>query len=151
MPNFPFQGDIPMSLQGMRDEFDRLLDRVWHGGLSTAPLDGQDWAPSIDVVDTASAFEIRVEVPGMAAEDIDVSILQDVLTIKGCKKPGETPKEGERRLRSECRYGSFNRRLELPSQVNEDGVSANCRDGVLHLSLPKKVEAKGHTVKVNSQ
>lgn len=150
MPNFPFQGDIPMSLQGVRDEFDRLLDRVWHGGLSTAPLDGQDWAPAIDFVETPESYEVRVEVPGLAAEEIDVSILQNVLVIKGCKKPADTPREGERRLRTECRYGSFSRRVELPSPVRDDSVTASCRDGVLRLSLPKQAEAKGHSVKINS-
>jgi len=150
MANFPFQGDIPVSLQGVRDEFDRLLDRVWHGGLSTAPLDGQDWAPAIDFAETPDSYQVRVEVPGMTAEEIDVSILQNLLTIKGCKKPADTPKEGERRLRSECRFGSFHRRLELPTPVRDGDVTASCRDGVLRLVLPKKAEAKGQSVKVTS-
>lgn len=149
MANFPFQGDIPMSLQGVRNEFDRLLDRVWHGGLSTAPLDGQDWAPSIDVVEGPEAYNLRLEAPGMTAEEIDVSILGNVLTVKGCKKPARTPREDERTLRTECRYGSFCRRIELPSAVSEDGIVATCKLGVLDLTLPKKPEAKGRTVKVS--
>lgn len=149
MANMPFPSDLPFSLQGIRNEFDRLLDRVWHGGLSTAPLDGQDWAPSIDLVEGADAYHLRLEAPGMTAEEIDVSILANVLTVKGCKKPGRAPHEGERTLRAECRYGSFCRRIELPGSVAEDGISATCRLGVLELTLPKKAEATGRTVKVS--
>lgn len=151
MANIPFPSDLPFSLQNMRQEFDRLLDRVWHGGLSTAPLDGQDWAPSLDVIDSPEAFMVRVEVPGMTAEEIDVSILENVLTIKGCKKSAVSLREDQRQLRAECRYGSFCRRIELPSRVQEDFVSATCKAGVLELTLPKRPEARGKSVHVNAE
>lgn len=150
MPNIPFPGDLPFSIQGVRDEFDRLLDRVWHGGLSTAPLDGQDWAPAIDMSDAPDAYHLRVEVPGLSAEDVEVSILSNVLVVKGCKKePGDPGGKDRRRLRSECRYGSFCRRIELTSGVNEEGIRASCRNGVLELVLPKKAEPQGRTVPVS--
>ena len=149
MPNIPFPSDLPFSLQNVRKEFDQLLDRVWHVGLTTAPLDGQDWAPSIDVIEEADHFRVRVEVAGMSAEDIDVSILGNVLSIKGCKAPGTAPTNGAHMLRSECRYGSFCRKYELPGKVREDAVSATCKNGVLELAIPKKPEARGRTVKVN--
>lgn len=147
MPNIPFPSEIP-SFQDMRHEFDRLLDRVWHVGLSTAPLDGQDWAPSMDAAELPDRYVFRVEVPGLSASDVDVSILGNVLSIRGCKK-GPTPlPEGGRRLRGECRYGSFNRSCELAGPVVEDGIIAKCTDGVLEISIPKAQEAKGRSVKV---
>jgi HSP20 family protein len=148
MPNIPFAGDIPLSVEGIRREFDQLLDRVWHGGLSTAPLDGQDWAPSIDVAESSEAYEVRVEVPGLGPDDVEVSVQSRIVTIKGCKPPSAARGDDLRRVRTECRFGSFCRRLELPTPVQEDAVMARCKNGVLDIVIPKKPEAKGRTVTV---
>ncbi|HKQ46566.1 MAG TPA: Hsp20/alpha crystallin family protein [Phycisphaerae bacterium] len=150
MPNIPFPSDLPFSLHNVRKEFDQLLDRVWHVGLTTAPLDGQDWAPSMDVIDEPDRYRVRVEVAGMGAEDIDVTILSNALTIKGCKATNIPPGEEPRMLRSECRYGGFKRKYEFPTDVQEDGVSATCKNGVLELLIPKKPEARGRSVKVSA-
>ncbi|MCG8404521.1 MAG: Hsp20/alpha crystallin family protein [Phycisphaerales bacterium] len=150
MPNIPFPSDIPFSLQEVRDEFDRLLDRVWHGGLTTAPLDGQDWAPRLDVYEYPDSFEVRVEVSGVSADDVEVSILENVLTIKGTKPKPEDPADGVRRLRSECRYGSFCRTYEFSAPVQDNAVTATSRNGVLDIKIPKTQESKGRTVKVES-
>jgi len=149
MPNIPFPSDLPFSLQNVRKEFDQLLDRVWHVGLTTAPLDGQDWAPPMDIFEEPDRYRVRVEVPGMGADDIEVSILGNLLTIKGCKATVPALTEEPRMLRSECRYGSFSRKFELPSEVQEDAVSATCKNGVLELAIPKRPETRGRTVKVN--
>ena len=85
MPNIPFARDLPSSMQDVRNEFDRWLDRLWHSGWTTAPLDGQDWAPRVDVVDEADCFRLRAEVPGLTAEDVELSFLDGALTIKGTK------------------------------------------------------------------
>ena len=86
----------------------------------------------------------------MGADDIDVSILGNALMIKGCKASYLPAGEEPRMLRSECRYGSFKRKFEFPTDVQEDGVSATCKNGVLELLIPKKPEARGRTVKVNA-
>lgn len=150
MPNIPFAGQIPASLQEARNEFDRLLDRVWHVGLSTAPLDGQDWAPCIDVAEFPDRFEIRAELPGVAADAVDVSILDNALTIKGSKAPPPDAAPGRQAVRGECRYGRFCRTYLLPSPVRDDAVTAACRNGVLEISVPKAESARGRTVKVVS-
>ena len=98
MSKIPFPSDIPFSMQEMRDEFERMLDRVWHSGLSTAPLDGQDWAPRLDVYDQPDGYHVRVEVPGLRADDVEVSILGNVLTIKGTKVMPEQSGEAVRRF-----------------------------------------------------
>ena len=149
MPNLPFSRDFPFSVEDMRSEFDRLLDRVWHGGLKTAPLDGQDWAPCIDVTDEGSVYHIRVEIPGLSAEDVEVSIFDGVLSIRGNKPyPGKPDKPG--RLRGECRFGGFCRRYEFPLPVEEGGVKAACKYGVLDITVPKVQEAQGRSVVVES-
>jgi HSP20 family protein len=150
MSKFPFPSDIPLSVGELRDEFDRLLDRVWHGGLSTAPLDGQDWAPRIDVYDIGNEYHVRVEVPGLAANEVNVSILASAITVKGTKLPPEQHRQGVQRLRSECRYGSFNRRYQFPDEVNDEGVSASFKDGVLLVKVPKIEAARGRSVRVEA-
>lgn len=153
MPNIPFPRDFPFSIDEMRSEFDRLLDRVWHGGLKTAPLDGQDWAPCIDVTDEGGVYHIRVEIPGLCAEDVEVSILEGALLIRGNKPhPGKPDKPGEKadRLRGECRFGGFCRRYEFPLPVEEGGVKAACKYGVLDITVPKVQEASGRSVVVES-
>lgn len=150
MPNIPSPREFPFSLQDVRNEFDRLLDRVWHKGLCTAPLDGQDWAPSLDVIEEADAYRVRVEIPGMVAEDVEVSILDNTLTIKGVKPPPvKADEEAPRRLRTECCYGGFCRRYELPGPVQEDGVTAACKHGVLDVTIPKTPEIIGRKVQVS--
>ncbi len=151
MPNIPFPSDLPFSVQEIRNEFDRLLDRVWHGGLSTAPLDGQDWAPPLDVYEHPDRFQVRVEMAGVAAEDVDVSILEGVLTVRGTKAPPQQTGETGRRLRSECRYGRFCRKFELPAAVQENAISASHKNGVLNIEVPKSPEVRGRSVKIDSQ
>ncbi len=148
MPEFHLPKNLPFSLQDLRDEFDRMLDRVWHGGLSTAPLDGQDWAPRLDVIDDGPNYHVRLEVPGLSAADVDVSILDKTLTVKGNKPDAARPEQPPRYLRRECRYGAFCRRYELPAAVDTENVNAACRDGVLEVIIPKKPEAQGRPVKV---
>lgn len=150
MPNIPFPSDLPFSLHQMRNEFDRMLDRVWHGGLNTAPLDGQDWAPRLDVSEHPASYHLRVELPGVRGEDVDVSILNNELSIKGTKHLPDEPPESVRRLRTECRYGSFSRKFEFSTDVTEDGVSATYKAGVLHITVPKAPVTKGHKVQVQS-
>ncbi len=150
MSKFPFPSDIPLSVGELRDEFDRLMDRVWHGGLSTAPLDGQDWAPRIDVYDLGHEYQVRVEVAGLSAEEVNVSILAGAITIKGTKLPPEQHRQGIHRLRSECRYGSFHRRYQFPEEVNDATVTAGFKDGVLLVKVPKAEAAKGRNVRVEA-
>jgi len=151
MAGFPFPRDMSFSMQDIRSEFDRLLDRVWHGGISSAPLDGQDWAPAVDVIDEPLIYRIRVEVPGMTAEQIEVSVQKNVVTIQGRKPPAYDLQQPPRRLRSECRFGAFSRRIELPVAIQDNEVKAVCKNGVLTLELPKTPVAVGRTVPVEDQ
>lgn len=149
MPNIPSPRDLPSSMQDVRNEFDRWLDRLWHAGWSTAPLDGQDWAPRLDVIDAGDDYRVRAEVPGLSADDVEVSLLNDVLTIKGNKTSGRKPGDEPNLLRAECRYGSFSRKFDFPLPVQEDGIRATCRNGVLTIQIPKTPEAKGHSVRID--
>ena len=88
MPFRPFQ-DTQLSLSNLQDEMNRLIERVWHAGVSTGPLDGQEWAPVIDLYEFDDYYTLCVEVPGIDVASVDVTCLDRVLTIRGEKNKPE--------------------------------------------------------------
>jgi HSP20 family protein len=88
---------------------------------------------------------VHVEIPGIDAKDLDLSVAGDVLTVRGEKKE-ETQAGGRQFHRVERRYGRFTRTLALPASVDADHVEATTRAGVLEVRLPKKEEAKARRV-----
>jgi HSP20 family protein len=93
--------------------------------------------PAVDVVEEKGAFVLKAEVPGVAADQVDVSLDGNVLTLKGEQRyEHEDTREGYRRI--ERRYGSFQRSFTLPDSVDVDAVEASLSDGVLTVRVPKK-------------
>jgi HSP20 family protein len=88
-----------------------------------------------------NAFEITAELPGLEAKNIELNLTDDVLTIKGEKKEEKEEKTKDRYV-SERRYGSFRRSVQLPSSVDASKIEANCKSGVLTVTLPKTAEAQ---------
>jgi HSP20 family protein len=105
--------------------------------------------PSLDLTETPTAVEIRVDVPGLKAEDIDIQLSNGVLTVSGQRKE-EKEEKGKTFHRVERRHGAFSRSVTLPAAVAEDKVDAQYRDGVLTISLQKTEEAKSKKIKVKS-
>lgn len=129
--------------------FPRLFDEPFGSLMQGIGAFAQEWKPLVDVMENKEAITIKVELPGMKQEDINLSIENDVLTIKGERKQEKETTEGSF-TRTERAYGSFQRTLVLPSTVEADKVKANYRDGVLEVSLPKKEEAKPKAIKVQA-
>ncbi|MBD9498495.1 Hsp20/alpha crystallin family protein [Ensifer adhaerens] len=103
--------------------------------------------PRMDVTETESAIEVSVELPGIDQKDVDVSLTNSALTIKGEKKSEqEESKKGYHLL--ERSYGSFYRSIPLPSGVDEDKVAAQFKNGVLTVTLPKTEEALSRVRKI---
>lgn len=145
----PFSRDEGFSVRDLQSELNQLFDRFWHAGVSTPPLDGQDWAPRLDVIEQPQSYLVRVELPGMAASDVEVTVLGQTVSIRGAKtRPAVEPRHY---LRSECRYGAFRRDIELPAGVQADRVSAVCRNGVLEIEVPKSQSARAQSVKVETR
>lgn len=107
---------------------------------AAAPL-----APRLDVAETAEAFVISAELPGVEMAEVDVSLAEDLLTIKGEKK---LEREDEIRHRSERFYGAFQRTISVPKGVDPDGVTAVMKNGVLTITLPKPAEMKATARKI---
>jgi HSP20 family protein len=139
---------LQISLSDLQEEMNRMFDRMWHAGISTAPLDGQEWAPVVDLISEPSRFVVLAEVPGLIVEEIEVSYEQGVLSLKGHKPVGQGESETVDVMRRERRFGKFNRRITIPEPVRADEITAACRRGVLEVILPKKEPAQRQSVKV---
>lgn len=148
-------------LMSLRDEIDRLFDNVfaaplgWHmfeldpfRRFGTLPSMG-DITPHTDVSETDAAIEITAELPGLEEEDVEVTLADGVLTVKGEKRTERDDKGADYHL-SERRYGSFHRTFRLPETVDSDRIAARVDKGVLTVTLPKtpKPETQARRIKV---
>jgi HSP20 family protein len=106
------------------------------------------WSPLVDVKETSDALIFNAEMPGVKEEEIEVTIENNVLTIKGERK-FERDEKNENYHRVERAYGSFQRSFSLPNNLDVDNVKADYSDGMLEISFPKKEEAKPRQVKVD--
>jgi len=126
---------LQQQLNRMFDQFDTsLFGRMENLG------EGM-FAPAVDIKEDAEAYTVQFEVPGIPQDNLDVSLQDSVLTIRGIKEQKQEANEGRYR-RIECNYGTFARSLALPRNVDGDNVSAHLEDGVLEVRLPKRAEAR---------
>lgn len=123
-------------------EMDDMLQKMWYN-FPFHNLGGDvdlKWSPRLDISETDKALEVVADLPGMEKKDIKVSVDGDLLTIKGEKK--EVKESKDKHYHSiERRSGSFYRALRLPTEVENDKIEANFKDGVLTLTLPKSKKA----------
>ncbi len=134
-------------LANLRDEMDKMWNRFFGGEWPSLEAFRGEWAPSVDVSETKDSILVKAEVPGLEAKDIDISLSNDVLTIKG-KKEQEKEEKEENYHRIERSYGSFSRSIRLPREVQGDKIKANYKNGVLKITLPKSGEAREIKIKV---
>ncbi len=132
------------------ERFDHELDRFWNHWLSPFEPFGRDapTAPSLDLAETDADVIVKVELPGLSEKDIEISVADDTLTIKGEKRQ-EKEEKGKRYHFAERRYGAFQRCVRLPSPVAVGRASARFKDGVLEVTLPKAEEAKPRKIEIN--
>ncbi|MDO8628989.1 MAG: Hsp20/alpha crystallin family protein [Phycisphaerales bacterium] len=110
----PFQD--PQQIFGtLQDEMNRVFDRVWHGGISTRPFDGQPWAPAIDLYEHDDRYVLYVEVPGVDGSTVDVSCVGNTLTLRGEKRRPAGVTDETPAIHGERRFGSFCRTIDLPA------------------------------------
>ena len=134
----------------MRDQMDRLVDDffspnwsvrgAWDGAVASFPM---------DVYQTDKEYVVKATLPGVNAEDLDVSIVGETLTIKAATKQDENVKD-EAWLLRESRYTAFSRTVTLPSEVQADKVDANYESGMLTLRIPKAEAVLPKTIKVKA-
>ncbi len=129
----------------------RQLNRLFDDALTSN--DGDDFGnfsriPAAELTEADDALHLKLEVPGMSAEDLDIQVMVDRVAISGERK-SETKSEENGRTRSEFRYGKFQRVIPLPVQIQNTNVTADYKDGILNLTLPKSEAEKNKVVKVN--
>ena len=110
-----------------------------------APFEGK--TPRVDIVDRDNELVVKAELPGVDKKDLDISMTDNTVTIKGSTSHEEKEEKGDY-YRSEMSRGSYSRTLALPSDVEADKAKAKFKDGVLELTLPKLKKAKRRSVKV---
>jgi len=134
-------------LTGLRDEIDRLFESpLAELARSSRLLSG--WTPALDLYEDKDHLYVKLEVPGMKREDIDVSLHEGSLSISGERKSEERHQDAEV-YRAERFFGRFQRTVTLPTPVAADRVKAQYKDGILTITLPKTEEAKPKHIDVN--
>lgn len=132
----------------MRNEFDRLFDEV----MDAPRLRWQEptnWGLALDVVENEDNFLIKASVPGVNPDDLDITISDNVLTIKGELKEDQTVEQDRYHLR-ERRFGTFARSVTLPVPVNADEIDATYEHGILSLNVPKAEEIKPKRISIKA-
>lgn len=128
------------------DDFQRIV-RTFLGD-ADATLDGT-FSPALDVEEDTEGFTLHVELPGVAADNVDVSIEENVLTVSG-KRDFYDDKSTDTFRRVERRFGTFHRAVRLPDRVDPEGIKAAFKDGLLTISVPKAESAKPRRIQVST-
>ncbi|MCX7596002.1 MAG: Hsp20/alpha crystallin family protein [Fischerella sp.] len=137
-------------LDTIRQQMNRLFDEWMHGQQSESLLRklGTTWGPAVELRETDTDIILKAEVPGIEAKDLDVEVSEDTVAISG-EYQKEKRDEDKGLIRSEFRYGRFQRVVPLPVAVKNDQVKAEFKNGILTLTLPKIEAAKRNVVKVD--
>lgn len=145
--NDPFR-DMSVLRRQMDDLFNRNVLGVFSDAGNGETM--ADWTPAMDVLETEDTVVLRAELPGLTEQDVEITLENNVLSLRGEKKFEHEEKEGSYR-RIETRYGSFYRSFSLPTTVDQGKIDAKFRNGVLEITLPKAEQAKPKkiAVKVN--
>lgn len=137
---------------GFRSEMDRLFNSFFGESFGELgrPFGFAEWGPPLDVEETDKEILVRAEIPGVKAEELELSMSGNALVISGEKKESEEKKEKGYHYR-ERRFGSFRREVPLPSAVDPEKVEAEYKDGVLHVKLHKAQEALPKKITVKAR
>ncbi len=147
-PYRPFEGALkPWTPFSFENRVRRLLGPEFVPELLEEPF---AWKPAIDLVDVNGEFVLTAELPGMKLEDVDIEVVDNVLSLKGEKREFEEWKEANYNV-AERSYGMFERFFTLPRAVVIDEIYAEFDNGVLTVHLPKSEEAKGRRIKIEAK
>ena len=137
-------------LRQFHDEVSRLFDEDYRG-LTTGDQSSaatSHWAPAVDIKEETDRYVLRADVPGVDSKDIEITMENGLLTIKGERKH-EDKEEREGYKRVERVYGTFYRRFTLPDTADAEKVSASSKDGVLEVTIPKQEKVQPRRIKIS--
>ena len=134
------------AISRLRGEMDDLFSRVFRGSLD---LGRGGWGPRMDLAESDKEITIKVELPGVESNDIDLDVIGNTLTIRGEKKV-DREEHGCDYHHVERQYGSFNRSVQLPTTIDPEKVSAEFKNGILTVTLAKHAEAQPRRITVRN-
>jgi len=139
------------ALDQVRNEMDELFSRFF-GVPAELPAMGEAslWAPRVDISETDKAFVVKADLPGVEPKDVEVSVRDGILTLKGEKREQREEKQ-KNYHRTERFVGQFFRSIPLPAGADEENVNATTAKGVLTISIPKMPEAQPKKIAVKAQ
>ncbi|MDJ0702522.1 MAG: Hsp20/alpha crystallin family protein [Leptolyngbyaceae cyanobacterium MO_188.B28] len=126
----------------------RQIDQIFDGLTDFSDAIKTTWTPAINLVDQGNNFILKVQLPGITANDIDVQVTREAVIISGDRKE-VAPESGQTVLYSDVRYGPFRRVVSLPEAIQNSQVAADFDQGVLTITLPKVEEVQNKVVKIN--
>ena len=134
----------------LREAMDRLFEDSFIRPNTWTGLPAGQIAVPVDLWETAEAYHLRADLPGLTADDIDINVTADTVAIAGELK-GQTDVSGEGYLRQERRHGKFQRAFTLPTQLDSGKVEATFDSGVLTLVMPKAESVRPRQIKINAK
>lgn len=134
----------------LRRQMDEVFNRTLTNFLGEDGETMSSWAPAMDVLERDNEIVLRAELPGLGEEDVEITVENNTLSLRGEKKFEEATEEQGVYRRVERRYGSFYRSFSLPSTVDQDSIDASFHNGVLEIHLPKVEQAKPRKITVKA-
>lgn len=135
----------------LQDEFKQLFERFFQMGESAdeSSVVTSQWSPRVDILEEGDRFVILADLPGVDPADVEVLMDKGILSIRG-ERRSEATRQTDRYSRIERRYGMFHRRFALPDSADAEGITANGRNGVLEISIPKRPETTPRRIQVGT-
>lgn len=137
-------------LRSLQDEVNRLFTSNLTRSFDDEGIARGAWSPSVDIYENKDHIVLEAELPGMNREDFDLSVENNVITLRG-ERHFEKKDDSDNYHRVERAYGSFTRSFTLPQTVSAEGANAEYRNGVLRVTLPKREEAKARRIEVKGE
>ncbi len=138
------------SLFNLHNQMGRVFGDLLSSNDSESTEENSSWMPIVDISENDSGFEINAELPCVAQEDVQVSVTDNLLTIKG-EKNQKQETENKSYHRVERQYGTFQRSFTLPKHVDIGNIKADYKDGILTLTIPKAEAAKPKEIQIGVQ
>lgn len=137
-------------LRTLQEEVNRLFSTNLTRGFGEEGIGRGAWNPSVDIYENKEHIVLEAELPGMNRDDFELSVENNVITLRG-ERQFEKKDDSDNYHRVERSYGSFTRSFTLPQTVSADGATAEYRNGVLRVTLPKREETKARRIKISGE
>jgi HSP20 family protein len=137
-------------LRSLQEEVNRLFTGNIGRSFEDEGIARGSWSPSVDIYENKDQIVLEAELPGMKQEEFDLSIENNILTLRG-ERQFEKKEEADNYHRVERAYGSFTRSFTLPNTVSGEGATADYSNGVLRVVIPKREEVKARRIEIKSE